>query len=62
MRKRILFALAFALLILMYFISIIVGGGTILATIFHISPWAGVLIWIGIQLAMIPFFVWIEGN
>lgn len=62
MRRKILFALALALLALMYFISIIIGGGTILATIFNISPWAGALIWIGIQLAMIPLFIWIEGN
>lgn len=62
MRKKILFALALALLTLMYFISIIVGGGTILATIFHISPWAGALIWIAMQLAMIPLFIWVEGD
>jgi len=62
MKRRVFFTLALALLTLMYFISIIVGGGVILAIIFHISPWAGTLIWIGIQLAMIPFSIWVGEN
>lgn len=60
--RKIIFAIVIALLTLMYFFSMIVGGGVILATIFNISPWAGALIWIGIQLAMIPLFIWVEGN
>lgn len=48
------------LLLLMDFLSTIVGGAVILSAIFKIPAWAGAAAWITIQIAIIPYFLWLE--
>lgn len=48
------------LLLLMDFLSTIVGGAVILSALFKFPTWAGAAAWITIQIALIPYFLWLE--
>ena len=60
--KRTLSLISLFLLLLMDFFSTIVGGAVILSAIFKIPSWAGAAAWVTIQIATIPYFIWLEDN